>query len=129
MRDASRGALRAVGASLRQWPTHRDAGEGQRIPGLCRARKRNGRDHDRVPPSRNVASDQRLHRRSEGRTSDEHGAASPVGRSLRARFGQDVGVTIYAYRSWALLRKVSWNEVTRWGTTISHGSMPYGMPG
>jgi class 3 adenylate cyclase/predicted ATPase len=33
---------------------------------------------------------------------DEHGAASPVGRSLRARFGQDVGVTMYSYRSWAL---------------------------
>jgi predicted ATPase len=33
---------------------------------------------------------------------DEHGAASPVGRSLRARFGCDVGVTIYSYRSWAL---------------------------
>jgi predicted ATPase len=32
----------------------------------------------------------------------EHGAASPLGRSLRARFGQDVGVTIYSYRSWAL---------------------------
>jgi class 3 adenylate cyclase/predicted ATPase len=33
---------------------------------------------------------------------DEHGAASPVGQSLRSRFGQDVGVTIHAYRSWAL---------------------------
>ncbi|OAF17526.1 hypothetical protein AYJ54_05105 [Bradyrhizobium centrolobii] len=33
---------------------------------------------------------------------DEHGAASPVGRSLRARFGHDVGVTMYSYRSWAL---------------------------
>jgi class 3 adenylate cyclase/predicted ATPase len=33
---------------------------------------------------------------------DEHGAGSPVGRSLRARFGQDVGVTMYSYRSWAL---------------------------
>jgi len=33
---------------------------------------------------------------------EEHGAASPVGRSLRARFGQDVGVTMYSYRSWAL---------------------------
>jgi class 3 adenylate cyclase/predicted ATPase len=33
---------------------------------------------------------------------DEHGAASPVGQSLRARFGQDVGVTVYSYRSWAL---------------------------
>ncbi len=31
-----------------------------------------------------------------------HGAASPVGRSLRARFGHDVGVTMYSYRSWAL---------------------------
>jgi class 3 adenylate cyclase/predicted ATPase len=31
-----------------------------------------------------------------------HSAASPVGRSLRARFGHDVGVTMYAYRSWAL---------------------------
>src|SRR5262245_8258866 len=69
-----------------------------------------------------------------------HGAASPVGRSLRARFGQDVGVTMYSYRSWRCgcpaslrmqrrLRKVSWNEVTPWSTTITHGSMPYGMPG
>lgn len=33
---------------------------------------------------------------------DEHGAASAVGQSLRARFGQDVGVTVYSYRSWAL---------------------------
>jgi predicted ATPase len=33
---------------------------------------------------------------------DEHGAASPVGRSLRARFGHDVGVTMYSYLSWAL---------------------------
>jgi len=33
---------------------------------------------------------------------DEHGAASPVGRSLRARFGHDVGVTMYSYRSWGL---------------------------
>jgi predicted ATPase len=33
---------------------------------------------------------------------DEHGVASPVGRSLRARFGHDVGVTMYSYRSWAL---------------------------
>ncbi|KWV52892.1 hypothetical protein AS156_09645 [Bradyrhizobium macuxiense] len=33
---------------------------------------------------------------------DEHGAASPVGRSLRARFGHDVGVTMYSYRAWAL---------------------------
>jgi hypothetical protein len=32
----------------------------------------------------------------------EHGAVSPGGRSLRARFGQDVGVAIYSYRSWAL---------------------------
>src|SRR5262249_52375094 len=32
----------------------------------------------------------------------EHGAASPVGRSLRARFGQDVGVTMYSYQAWAL---------------------------
>jgi predicted ATPase len=32
----------------------------------------------------------------------EHGAASPCGQSLRARFGQDVGVAIYAYRSWVL---------------------------
>src|SRR6516225_9079724 len=32
----------------------------------------------------------------------EHGAASPIGRSLRARFGQDVGVTMYSYRAWAL---------------------------
>jgi class 3 adenylate cyclase/predicted ATPase len=34
--------------------------------------------------------------------SDEHGANSPIGQSLRARFGQDIGVTIYSYRSWAL---------------------------
>src|SRR5262249_49741302 len=71
---------------------------------------------------------------------DEHGAASPVGRSLRARFGHDVGVTMYSYchgrcgcpaslRMQRRLRKVSWNEITRWGTTISHGSMRYGMPG
>jgi len=33
---------------------------------------------------------------------DEHGVVSPVGRSLRARFGHDVGVTMYSYRSWAL---------------------------
>lgn len=33
---------------------------------------------------------------------DEHDAASPVGRSLRARFGHDVGVTMHSYRSWAL---------------------------
>lgn len=33
---------------------------------------------------------------------DEHGAASPVGRSLRARFGHDAGVTMHSYRSWAL---------------------------
>ena len=33
---------------------------------------------------------------------DEHGAASPVGQSLRARFGHDVSVTMYSYRSWAL---------------------------
>jgi len=33
---------------------------------------------------------------------DEHGAASPAGQGLRARFGQDVGVTVYSYRSWAL---------------------------
>jgi len=33
---------------------------------------------------------------------DEHGAASRVGQSLRSRFGQDVGVTIHSYRSWAL---------------------------
>ncbi|MBV9530899.1 MAG: AAA family ATPase [Bradyrhizobium sp.] len=33
---------------------------------------------------------------------DEHGADSMAGRSLRARFGQDVGLTIYSYRSWAL---------------------------
>jgi class 3 adenylate cyclase/predicted ATPase len=32
----------------------------------------------------------------------EHGTASPVGRSLRARFGHDVGVTMHSYRSWAL---------------------------
>ena len=33
---------------------------------------------------------------------DEHGATSLIGQSLRARFGQDIGVTIYSYRSWAL---------------------------
>jgi class 3 adenylate cyclase/predicted ATPase len=33
---------------------------------------------------------------------EEHGAASPVGQSLRARFGHDVSVTMYSYRSWAL---------------------------
>jgi predicted ATPase len=33
---------------------------------------------------------------------DEHSAISPVGQSLRARFGQDVGVTIHSYLSWAL---------------------------
>src|SRR5262249_46917015 len=33
---------------------------------------------------------------------DEHGATSSVGRRLRARFGQDLGVTMYSYRSWAL---------------------------
>jgi class 3 adenylate cyclase/predicted ATPase len=33
---------------------------------------------------------------------DMHGAASGVGQTLRARFGQDVGITIYSYRSWAL---------------------------
>ncbi|OKO89138.1 hypothetical protein AC629_07295 [Bradyrhizobium sp. NAS80.1] len=33
---------------------------------------------------------------------DAHGAASPAGRSLRARFGHDVGVTMHSYRSWAL---------------------------
>lgn len=32
----------------------------------------------------------------------EHCATSKVGRDLRARFGQDVGVTIYSYRSWAM---------------------------
>src|SRR5262245_33027246 len=32
---------------------------------------------------------------------EEHGA-SAVGQGLRSRFGQDVGVTIHAYRSWAL---------------------------
>jgi DNA-binding response OmpR family regulator/class 3 adenylate cyclase/predicted ATPase/ABC-type cobalamin transport system ATPase subunit len=31
----------------------------------------------------------------------EHGAASRVGRDLRSRFGQDVGVTVHSYRSWA----------------------------
>jgi predicted ATPase len=31
----------------------------------------------------------------------EHGAASPVGQDLRASFGQDVGVTVHSYRSWA----------------------------
>jgi predicted ATPase len=33
---------------------------------------------------------------------DGHGAASPAGRSLRARFGHDMSVTMYSYRSWAL---------------------------
>jgi len=33
---------------------------------------------------------------------DVHGPASRVGQTLRARFGQDVGITIYSYRSWAL---------------------------
>jgi len=33
---------------------------------------------------------------------DVHGASSGVGQTLRARFGQDVGITIYSYRSWAL---------------------------
>lgn len=33
---------------------------------------------------------------------DEHGAASPMGRDLRARFGHDAGVTMHSYRSWAL---------------------------
>jgi class 3 adenylate cyclase/predicted ATPase len=32
----------------------------------------------------------------------EHGAASGTGQNLRARFGQDVGTTVDAYRSWAL---------------------------
>jgi DNA-binding response OmpR family regulator/class 3 adenylate cyclase/tetratricopeptide (TPR) repeat protein len=32
----------------------------------------------------------------------EHGPASKVGQNLRARFGQDVGATVHAYRSWAL---------------------------
>jgi predicted ATPase len=33
---------------------------------------------------------------------EQHGAASQVGQSLRARFGHDVGATMYSYRSWAL---------------------------
>jgi tetratricopeptide (TPR) repeat protein len=33
---------------------------------------------------------------------DKHGANSRTGQNLRARFGQDVGIGIYAYRSWAL---------------------------
>jgi predicted ATPase len=33
---------------------------------------------------------------------DEHTATSPTGRSLRARFGHDVGVTMNSYRSWSL---------------------------
>jgi class 3 adenylate cyclase/predicted ATPase len=33
---------------------------------------------------------------------DAHGASSPDGQRLRARFGQDVGVTVHSYRSWAL---------------------------
>jgi DNA-binding response OmpR family regulator/class 3 adenylate cyclase/predicted ATPase len=31
----------------------------------------------------------------------EHGAASQAGRDLRSSFGQDVGVTVHSYRSWA----------------------------
>jgi DNA-binding response OmpR family regulator/class 3 adenylate cyclase/predicted ATPase len=31
----------------------------------------------------------------------DHGAASQVGRDLRSSFGQDVGVTVHSYRSWA----------------------------
>jgi class 3 adenylate cyclase/predicted ATPase len=31
----------------------------------------------------------------------EHGAASQSGRDLRSSFGQDVGVTVHSYRSWA----------------------------
>jgi DNA-binding response OmpR family regulator/class 3 adenylate cyclase/tetratricopeptide (TPR) repeat protein len=31
----------------------------------------------------------------------EHGALSQVGRDLRSSFGQDVGVTVHSYRSWA----------------------------
>lgn len=31
----------------------------------------------------------------------EHGPNSQLGRDLRSRFGQDVAVTIYSYRSWA----------------------------
>ncbi len=31
----------------------------------------------------------------------EHGASSAGGQDLRARFGQDVGVTVYSYLSWA----------------------------
>jgi DNA-binding response OmpR family regulator/class 3 adenylate cyclase/tetratricopeptide (TPR) repeat protein len=31
----------------------------------------------------------------------EHGPTSQVGRDLRSSFGQDVGVTIHSYRSWA----------------------------
>jgi tetratricopeptide (TPR) repeat protein len=30
----------------------------------------------------------------------EHGASSPIGQDLRAKFGQDVGVTIHSYLSW-----------------------------
>jgi class 3 adenylate cyclase/predicted ATPase/ABC-type transport system involved in cytochrome c biogenesis ATPase subunit len=33
---------------------------------------------------------------------NEHAATSPTGRSLRARFGHDVGVTMNSYRSWSL---------------------------
>lgn len=45
---------------------------------------------------------------------DEHGATSSVGQSLRARFGQDVGVTIYSYLSWAqwLCGRMADSEVT-----------------
>jgi class 3 adenylate cyclase/tetratricopeptide (TPR) repeat protein len=35
-------------------------------------------------------------------TPDLRDPSSQAGQSLRARFGQDVGVTVYAYRSWAL---------------------------
>lgn len=31
----------------------------------------------------------------------EHGPASQTGRDLRSNFGQDVGVTVHSYRSWA----------------------------
>jgi class 3 adenylate cyclase/tetratricopeptide (TPR) repeat protein len=49
--------------------------------------------------SRAIASlDQALMRYDPGK----HGANSRTGQNLRARFGQDVGIGIYAYRSWAL---------------------------
>lgn len=45
----------------------------------------------------NTALDQALEHYDLG----EHGATSQVAQDLRARFGQDVGVTVHSYRSWA----------------------------